>query len=152
MTEFSFAVLCGCMDQATYDDVTLILRLYELRREEKMRAARAWFAKNCKPKTLAEFNELCPMGSEGNAYWRQVVSYWDMAASFVVAGVLNQDLFFQSGRELLFVWLRVEPVIYDLRKNNGDATFLSHLEKVANAYAHYLGPQVHDSYAARVRG
>jgi len=30
--------------QATYEDVNLILRLYEMRREEKMRAARAWFS------------------------------------------------------------------------------------------------------------
>jgi len=32
--------------QATYDDANLILRLYELRREEKLRQAREWFAAN----------------------------------------------------------------------------------------------------------
>ena len=29
---------------ATYDDVNLVIRLYELRREEKLLEARAWFA------------------------------------------------------------------------------------------------------------
>ena len=29
---------------ATYDDVDLVFRLYELRREEKLREAREWFA------------------------------------------------------------------------------------------------------------
>jgi hypothetical protein len=140
------------MAQATYDDVTLILRLYEMRREATMRAARGWFVKTCKPKTMAEFNELCPPGSEANAYWRQVVTYWDMAASFVAAGVLNQELFFQSGRELLFVWIRTRPLIDELRKTFGDSTFLANLEKVGKAYAEFLGPKIHDAYTARVGG
>ena len=98
------------MAKATYDDVNLILKLYDIRREDKMRAARAWFFANFKPKSMAEFQQLCPPGSEPNAYARQVSSYWDMAASFITAGVLNDELFFQNSRELLFVWLRVEPI------------------------------------------
>ena len=30
-----------------------------------------------------------------------VVSYWEMVSSFVTSGVLNQELLFQSGGELL---------------------------------------------------
>jgi len=41
------------MAQATYDDANLLLRLYEMRREEKLRAARAWFIENFKVKTRA---------------------------------------------------------------------------------------------------
>ena len=82
------------MSKATYDDVNLILKLYELRREEKMRAARSWFAANFKCKSMAEFGQLCPPGSEANAMMRQVTSYWEMAASFVTAGVLNEELLF----------------------------------------------------------
>ena len=55
------------MAHATYDDVNLILRLYDMRREEKMRAARTWFVANFRPKTMAGFNHLCPPGSEENA-------------------------------------------------------------------------------------
>src|ERR1700730_13892593 len=99
------------MNQATYDDVNLILRLYELRREEKLRTARAWFSSNFKVKSLAEYTELCPKGTENNAYARQVMTYWEMVASFITSGVLNQGLFFQSGRELLFVWTRVQPIL-----------------------------------------
>ena len=32
----------------TYDDANLILRLYEMRREDRMRQARAWFTAKCK--------------------------------------------------------------------------------------------------------
>ncbi len=62
------------MDKATYDDVNLILKLYELRREDKMRAARSWFAANFKCKSMAEFGPLCPPGSESNAVMRQITS------------------------------------------------------------------------------
>lgn len=140
------------MAQATYDDVNLILRLYDLRREEKLRAARAWFGKNFKAKTMAEFMELCPPGTENNAQWRQVVSYWDMAASFITAGVLNQELFFQSSRELSFVWLRIQPFIEEVRTAFGDPNFVKHLEKVATAYGEHLGSKTYEAFAARVRG
>jgi hypothetical protein len=63
---------------ATYDDAHLLLRLYELRREEKMRTARNWFMKNFRAGTLDEFQDLCPLGTEENAYYRMVVSYWEM--------------------------------------------------------------------------
>jgi hypothetical protein len=58
------------MSQPTYDDANLLLRLYELRREPKMRDARNWFFGNFKCKTMAEFGQLCPPGSEPNAYFR----------------------------------------------------------------------------------
>ena len=138
------------MGQATYDDVTLILRLYEIRREEKLRAARAWFAANFRVKTLAEYGQLCPMGSEPNALARQVTSYWDMAASFITAGVLSPELFFQSNRELLMVWIRLKPIVEEVRTAFGDPGYMKNLEKVAGMYAEYLGPQVYEPFAARV--
>src|SRR5256885_12761866 len=95
----------------TYDDANLILRLYETRREEKMRAAREWFAQNFKYHTMEDYNRGCPPGSSMNAYSRMVLSYWEMVASFVTSGVLNQELFFQSGGELLFALVRVKELI-----------------------------------------
>jgi hypothetical protein len=91
--------------QATYDDVKLIMRLYEMRRDEKLREARQWFAK-FNARTWAEKVELCPPGSEPDAYFRMVTTYWEMVASFITSGVLHQELFLQSGQELLFVWER----------------------------------------------
>ena len=78
--------------QATYDDANLLLKLYELRREDKMREARAWFVSNFKPKSVDEMLQLCPPGSAENAKMRQVITYWDMAASFVASGVLNPEV------------------------------------------------------------
>jgi hypothetical protein len=143
------------MSKATYDDVNLVLKLYELRREEKLRGARAWFASNFKCKSMADFAQLCPPGSEANAFMRQVSSYWEMAASFVTAGVLNDELFFQSNRELLFVWLRMEPIIAELRAAFKDANFLKNLETVAINYAEFLNrtsPEAFHAFKARVGG
>jgi hypothetical protein len=143
------------MAQATYDDVRLILRLYEMRREDKLRAARAWFSANFKVKTMAEYQKLCPTGSEPNAFARQVTTYWEMVASFITSGVLNQELFFQSGRELLFVWLRLEPMIAEFRAAMKDPDYYKNLETVAEAFTAYLkkkNPEAYENFAGRVRG
>lgn len=141
------------MSKATYDDVNLILRLYEIRREEKMRAARAWFVTNFKCKTLEDFNQLCPPGSEPNAMARQVTSYWDMVASFINAGVLNDELFFQGNRELLITYLRVQPLLAEIRAAFKDPTYMKNLETVGKSYEEYLNrtsPEIVKSFKARV--
>ena len=141
------------MSQATYEDVSLILKLYEMRREEKMREARAWFLASCKPKTMAELGELCPPGSENNARYRMVTSYWDMAASFITAGVLNQELYFESNTEMLMTWERLRPLLGDVRGFMKNPHYLTHLETVGNAFAEHMkkrGPETYQAFLARV--
>ena len=140
---------------ATYDDVNLILRLYKLRREEKLRKAREWFASFFKVRTLDELNALCPPGSDENAYFRMVVSYWEMVASFITSEVLNQELFFQSGREMLFVWERICGLVPHVREMAKDPAQFQNLEKVALSYIQWMKSNSVDSYSAfsaRVRG
>ena len=141
--------------QATYDDANLLLRLYEMRREEKMREARAWFVANFKPKSMADIQQLCPPGSENNARMRMVSTYWDMAASFVTAGVLNPDLFFANSREMLLVAIRLRPVLAEIRAAYKDPTFLANLETVAQQYSDHLNkvsPGTLEAFTARVGG
>src|SRR5436189_2059671 len=122
-------------NQATYEDANLILRLYELRREEKMRVAREWFMRNYRAKSLEEAMQIIPMGSQENAYFRMVASYWEMAASFVTSGVLNQDLFFESNGELLLVWERVKAILPAFRAMTKNPDSWKNLEKLGSAYA-----------------
>jgi len=42
----------------TYDDANLILKLYEMRREDRMRQARTWFTAKCKVKSYDELIKL----------------------------------------------------------------------------------------------
>ncbi len=142
------------MSQPTYDDVNLILRLYEMRREQTMRDARNWFVANCKFKTMEAYFKACPPGSSMNAYARQVTSYWEMVASFVNSGVLNQDLFFENSRELLLCWLRMKPLVAEIRAAYKDPKYLANLEKTGEAYIQWMnktsGEEAAQAFAARV--
>ena len=140
---------------ATYDDANLILKLYDMRREEKLRQARAWFTANFHCATMEEFNKDCPAGSQENAHARQVITYWEMVASFITTGVLNEHLFFQSGMELLLVWERVKDFVPEMRKANKNPGAWKNLEMVANKFVQYLNsadPETYAAFSARVRG
>jgi len=132
----------------TYDDANLILRLYEMRREERMRRARAWFTANFKVKTWDDLQKLAPVGSDENASYRMVVTYWDMVASFVADGILHQELFFQSGREMLVVWERMRDVLPEIRQKYKDPHLWAHLETVGNQYATYFQRRSEEGYEA----
>jgi hypothetical protein len=138
-------------NQATYDDANLVLRLYELRREETMRKARAWFA-SFSPSNAEDVKKVGTMGTQENAYYRMVTSYWDMAATFVTSGVLNQELFLQTNGELLFVWEKARTAIEDTRARMNNPNYLKSLETVAQAAIERMGKEAYASWSAMVRG
>jgi hypothetical protein len=145
----------GSKRPATYEDAQLILELYEMRREPRLRDARKWFTANFKVKTFDELQALCPPGSEPNASFRMFVTYWELVASFVASGVLNQELFFQSGRELLLCWERVSDLAPQYRAQIKNPLEWKNLETVANAYIKWWNlnaPGAYDAFVKRVRG
>ena len=133
----------------TYDDANLILQLYEMRREARMRQARAWFTSKCKGvQSFDDLMKLAPAGSDENASYRQVVTYWDLVASFIVSGILHKELFFQSGRELLLVWERVRDLVPSMRETYKDPNYLKNLETVGTEFAAYMKGQSAPAYEA----
>jgi hypothetical protein len=138
-------------NQATYDDANLILRLYELRREETMRKARQWFAA-FPSNNPDEIQKVTTFGTQENAYMRMVLSYWDMAASMVTSGVLNEDLFLESGGELLFTWEKVRHIVPESRTRMNNPGYLKNLEAVAQAAIKRMGPEAYETWSAMVRG
>ena len=141
------------MMKATFDDVNLILRLYEMRRDDRMREARNWFNGNFKVRTLEEWAALCAPGTEANASYRMVTSYWEMVASFITSGVLNPELFYQSGRELLFCYARVRHVLPALREKLGNPGEMKNLETVAQgfiAWWNQQSPGAYDAFCKRI--
>lgn len=148
------AMMSG-VNRATYDDVNLILRLYEMRREDRMRAARQWFTSSFKVKSYEEFQALCPPGSEASASYRMVITYWEMVASFLNSGVLNAELFYQSGRELLLAWERVRDIVPAMRETLKHPRELKNLEEAAAAYITWwnqAAPGAPEAFAKRIRG
>jgi hypothetical protein len=143
------------MLRPTYDDANLILRLYELRREERLRTARAWFTGHFKVKSWDELQKLAPPGTDENASYRMVVTYWDMVASFITSGVLNKELFFQSGREMLAVWERMRDLLPEIRQRQKDPLLWSHLETVGIEFGVYFKERSgagYDAFVARIKG
>jgi len=138
----------------TYDDANLILRLYEMRREDRMRKARAWFASTCKGvHTFEALMAIAPGGSDENASFRMVVSYWDLVASFVASGVLHRELFFQSGREMLVVWVRLRQLLPAMRAAYKDPNYMRNLETVGQEFSDYMkaaDPHAYDAFVARI--
>ena len=98
-------------------DAQLILKLYELRTEEGLRSARKWVVGEFWPTTSEEFFAVQrAMGSDHNAYLRQVVSYWEMAAAFVLHGALDAELFFDCVGENLLLLAKFHPILGEIRK------------------------------------
>jgi hypothetical protein len=108
-----------------HEDADLILKLYELRREEVMREARTWFF-TFNPEKVEDFLDV--MTSEHSGHYRMVVSYWDMAASLVNNGAIDAQMFNDANGEHLFVYSKVEPFLPVLRETSGNPDYLRHLE------------------------
>jgi hypothetical protein len=137
---------------ATYEDANLILRLYEIRREPRMRDARRWFSQQFKAKTLAEWQQACAPGTDSNDYYRMVTTYWEMACSFVTGGVLHPDLFCQNCMEALMVWTKVSPFVNDVRALHKNPGHLKNLEAAAPMFKKYLeqhGPESYEAFQNR---
>lgn len=115
---------------ATVQDAELILHLFELRREPVLRQAREWFAREFNPKTPDELKSLIPQGSDANRYFRMVTTYWEMAASFLVHGAVDEDLFLDNCGECLLVWRKMSGVIGALRAERNSPRMLAHVEDV----------------------
>lgn len=113
-----------------YQEAELILKLYELRREDTMRKARDWFFLDFNPETIADFNGA--MFSEHSGHLRMVMSYWDMAAAFVNHGAISPDLFNDTNGEHLSVFAKLEPILPEIRASVGPQ-FLRNLEKLVDA-------------------
>jgi hypothetical protein len=107
------------------EDANLILKLYDLRREPVMREARNWFF-SFNPTTTAEYMEA--MMSERSGYVRMVISYWDMAASLVNNGAIDEQMFNDANGEHLFVFAKIEPILAELRQQWNQPEMLKHFE------------------------
>ena len=113
----------------TFQSAELILKLYDQRREETMRKARDWFTGNFFPTSFEEV--MAGMMGPQSGYIRMVISYWDMAASFVSHGAIDEQMFRDATGEYVHVFGRIEPFLPQLREAFGNPNFAIHLEKLA---------------------
>jgi len=111
-------------------DVEVILKLYELRRDEMVRRARNWYFSEFNPESAKDIVKLMLSSPEQSAYYRMITSYWDMAASFVNNGGIDERMFLEANTEHVGVFARIEPFIADVREAFGEPDYLLHLERL----------------------
>ncbi len=121
---------------ATPQDADLIIKLYDLRRDETMRKARNFCFFEFFPQSADDVKALFINVMEHpdqNAYFRQVTSYWEMVAAMVNHGSIDQALFFDTNGEFFVIWAKVCDYVEDLRAFMGPQ-FLVNLEKLIAAH------------------
>lgn len=133
------------------EEARLVLELYNLRREPELRKARQWWLVAFWPKTADDFMKIAmDFGSRENNWLRQVGSYWGIACSFLLNGVVSERLFFEPAfcGELYFLFAKVRPLLKEIREKakNPDLFLLS--EKAI--YGSKLGRAQFEKVAARV--
>ncbi len=112
------------------EEAGLILKLYELRREDTMRKARDWYFREFNPESMADFNGA--IFGEHSGHLRMVITYWDMAAALVNNGAISLQLFEDSNGEHIGVFSKVEPLLGEIRAAYG-AQFAVNFEKLIDA-------------------
>lgn len=117
------------MGEVTHEQVNLMLRLYETRREPRLREAREWFIANFNPQNAEDVMRIAPPMSQGNAYMRMVVSYWDMVSNIVNRGLIDEEFFFETSGEQWLVWERLRPIAEVWRSMFKNPHVFENLEK-----------------------
>jgi hypothetical protein len=103
------------------------LKLYDTRREAAMRKARQWFI-GFSPNSVDDIFDT--LRSENSANYRMVTSYWDMAATFVNHGAIEESMFNAVNGEHVIVFAKVEPFVGEYRTRMGQPHYLQNLEQL----------------------
>ncbi len=111
-----------------YEAANLILKLYDLRREEVMRKARQWYITEFNPENVQDIADIT--SGEYSAYYRMVTTYWDMACSFVNNGAIDAQMFNDANMEHVAVYSKIEPFIAEIRTVSNMPRYMQNLEKV----------------------
>lgn len=134
-------------EKPDHHDADLLLRLYELRRDEKLREGRDWVIGQMDAASLDDFSKRYPPGSKENAYFRMATSYWEMAGSFVNQGLINSELFFETTGEFWSVWTRVKPLVAAIRVQYKNPHYLENLETMAGKYEQWMAGRAPEALA-----
>lgn len=111
-------------------DALVIIKLYEIRSEPLMREARSWFVSEFAPQSGKDIVALLLSGQKESAFYRMVASHWEVAASLVNNGGIDETLFLDANTEHVVVFAKLQPFIAEIRETIGEPDYLAHLEKL----------------------
>lgn len=119
-------------------DVMAILKLYELRRDASMRAARQWYFSEFAPENAMDVIALYRGGERASANFRMVTSYWDTAASLVLNGGIDQKMFLDANTEHVFVYAKIADLLPEIRELFREPDYLIHLEELVRSLPDFV--------------
>ena len=116
----------------TTADAELIMKLYDLRREAEIRKARNWWLGFWPESADDVIKIVTALGTQENAWLRQVGGYWEMAAGFVLHGTLNRDLFLEPSfcGEMFLFFGKIEPFLKEVREKMQNPAIFGNVEKL----------------------
>ena len=136
------------LNQIGADQAEIILKLYELRRENVMRASRDLLMKEFWPSSFDDVQAVMSnMDHPLNAAYRQVATYWEMVYSLARYGAVNADFLAESNGEGLFFFAKIEPYVEQIRASGWPMAFrntewLIENSKVASERSQFLRDRV----------
>ena len=104
-------------------DAELVLKIYDLRREEVMRESRNAINRDYWPRTPEEAIEVLRADHPLNRAYRQTTGYWEMVYSMARHGVIHGDFLAENKGEGLFLFARVEPYLAQVRAAGNPRAF-----------------------------
>jgi hypothetical protein len=114
---------------ATPADADIILKLYDLRREEVMRKARNYVTMEFWPTTVEEFKEIHKPTNPNNVYWRQVITFWESMAQLPLHGAVDTELYLATQGESLFLRAKFADISEEATGN----TFMPNTKKLVDS-------------------
>ncbi len=126
------------MNNQMVERVSMTLRLYEMRRELRLREARDWMVGHFRAATPEELMQKYPSGSDENAFIRMVTSFWDLCAGVANRGLVDDDLFFAHSGEGWVVWQKIKHLVPMFRERYKNPLIYAELEKFAQRYEAWL--------------
>jgi hypothetical protein len=122
----------------THEQAQLHLQVYDMRREAKLRQARDWFFRNYFVDSIDDAMRIAQPGSEHGIFVGMVLSYWEQACALLNAGLLNEDLFFQTSGEFFGVWERIKGTVPQAREKFVYKPYMAEMEKAAQRYEKWI--------------
>jgi hypothetical protein len=135
-------------EKPDHHDADLVLRVYDLRRDEVMRQSRHAVNREFWPRTYEDVLAVLKPDHPQNAAFRQVASYWEMVYSFARHGVVHPEFWIENNGEGMFLYAKAASFVDRLREDWLPVAF-KNAEWAAKATV--AGRRTFETFTARVR-
>jgi hypothetical protein len=141
--------------KATTADAEICMKLYDLRREAEMRKARNFVNFEFQPKSAQDvLKVMMAMGTQENAWLRQVFSFWENVASLAIHDVVHPELLFAWNGEMVFLYAKFSPYFKEIRQALEHPEFMMNVQKAVsgNSDAKRRVPRIQKMLARMAEG